>query len=225
MGSKWSNKTVKKSLQMGFACDSTGYDLTLEGAFPLPSFKTLRRRLEGSSCSAEDVAAEVKTLIERWHSVGLQVVAVTSDMGSSNRAMWKLFGVNAGRNSRVVNLIPHPQVPGQQIAFLADVPHSIKNLNGHLGRGPTITMPSDVVAANGLTCSTVSLEPVRQFVEFQRNLTFKLAHELRPELLDLNHFEKMMVSAALRVKSHSTATALRFLVENHGWSEEFLNTA
>ncbi|KAM7307476.1 synaptic vesicular amine transporter-like [Ixodes scapularis] len=53
-------------------------------------------------------------------------------------------------------------------------------------------MPSDVAAADGLTCSTVSLEPLRQLAEFQRNLTFKLAHELRPELLGLNHFEKMM---------------------------------
>ncbi|KAG0438204.1 hypothetical protein HPB47_017109 [Ixodes persulcatus] len=29
-GSKWSNETVKKSLQMRFACGSTGYDLLLE---------------------------------------------------------------------------------------------------------------------------------------------------------------------------------------------------
>lgn len=46
-GSKWSNETVKKSLQMRFACGSTGYDLMLEGGFPLPSSRTLRRRLEG----------------------------------------------------------------------------------------------------------------------------------------------------------------------------------
>ncbi|KAG0419059.1 hypothetical protein HPB47_004397 [Ixodes persulcatus] len=46
-GSKWSNETVKESLQMRFACGSTGYDLLLEGDFPLPSSRTLRRRLEG----------------------------------------------------------------------------------------------------------------------------------------------------------------------------------
>ncbi|XP_042142352.1 uncharacterized protein LOC121833278 [Ixodes scapularis] len=179
----------------------------------------------GSSFSGEDAASEVRTLIERCYSVGLQVVAITSDMGSGNRAMWKQFGVHAGRYSRTVNLIPHPQVPGEQIAFLADVPHLIKNLNGHLVRGQTITLPADVVAANGLPCSTVSLEPVRQLAEFQKNLAFKLAPKLRPELLDPNHFEKMKVSTALRVLSHSTATALRFLVENHGWSTNFLTTA
>ncbi|KAG0437522.1 hypothetical protein HPB47_017405 [Ixodes persulcatus] len=90
--------------------------------------------------------------------------------------MWKQFGVNVDRHSRVVDMTPHPQVPGEQIPFLADVPHLIKNLNGHLVR-------------NGLTCSTVSLEPFRQLVEFQRNLTFKLAPKLRPVLLYPNHFD------------------------------------
>ncbi|KAM7299236.1 uncharacterized protein ISCGN_019803 [Ixodes scapularis] len=49
-GSKWSNETVKKSLQMRFTCGSLGYDLLLEGSFPLPSSRTLGRRLEGEHC-------------------------------------------------------------------------------------------------------------------------------------------------------------------------------
>ncbi|XP_042143729.1 uncharacterized protein LOC120849223 [Ixodes scapularis] len=49
-GSKWSNETMKKSLQMRFACGSLGYDLLLEGSFPLPSSRTLGRRLEGEHC-------------------------------------------------------------------------------------------------------------------------------------------------------------------------------
>ncbi|KAM7308648.1 hypothetical protein ISCGN_012282 [Ixodes scapularis] len=179
----------------------------------------------GNSFSGKEAATQVKILIERCNSVGLQVVAVTSDMGSGNRAMWQHFDIYSGRYSRTTNKIPHPQQPGEQIVFLADVPHLIKNLNGHLVRGQTIVLPADVVTANNLTCPTVSLDPIRQLVEFQKDLTFKLAPKLRPELLDPNHFEKMKVSAALQVLSHSTATALRFLVENHGWSQDFLTTA
>ncbi|KAG0432413.1 hypothetical protein HPB47_020877 [Ixodes persulcatus] len=126
----------------------------------------------GSSFSGEDAASEVRTLIERCHSVELQVLAITSDMGSGNRAMWKQFGVHAGRYSRTVNLIPHPQVPGEQIAFLTDVPHLIKDLN---------------------RASAVSLQPAHQLAEFQKNLTFKLVPELCPELLNPNHFEKMKI--------------------------------
>ncbi|KAG0433917.1 hypothetical protein HPB47_019483, partial [Ixodes persulcatus] len=122
----------------------------------------MHRGSGGVAKLAEDAASEVRTLIERCHSVELQVVAITSDMGSGNRAMWKQFGIHTGRYSRTVSLIPHPQVPGEQIAFLADVPHLIKNLNGHL-----------VLA------------------ELQKNLAFKLAPKLRSELLDPNHFEKM----------------------------------
>ncbi|KAG0434958.1 hypothetical protein HPB47_018763 [Ixodes persulcatus] len=162
----------------------------------------------GNSFCGKEAASQVKVLIERCNSVGLQVVAVTSDMGSGNRAMWQHFDIYSGRYSRTTNKIPHPQQPGEQI-----------NLNGHLVRGQTIVLPADVVTANNLTCPTVSLDPIRQLVEFQKNLTFKLAPKLRPELLDPNHFEKM------KVLSHSTATALRFLVENHGWSQDFLTTA
>lgn len=115
-------------------------------------------------------------------------------MGSGNRAMWQHFDIYSGRYSRTTNKIPHPQQPGEQIVFLADVPHLIKNLNGHLVRGQTIVLPADVVTANNLTCPTVSLDPIRQLVEFQKDLTFKLAPKLRPELLDPNHFEKMKVS-------------------------------
>ncbi|XP_040072343.1 uncharacterized protein LOC120844568 [Ixodes scapularis] len=319
-GSKWSNATVKSSLQIRFACGSTGYDLLLDKGFPLPSARTLRRRLEGirfepgvleevfklletkvahlkpqerkcvllldemalvekfeydpsTSCirdytavpvpqeprpeppsatyalvfmiagissrwkqvicyhytgnsfCGKEAATQVKILIKRCNNVGLQVVAVTSDMSSGNRVMLQHFDIYSGRYSRTTNKIPHPQKPGEQIVFLADVPHLIKNLNGHLVRGQTIVLPTDVVTANNLTCPTVSLDPIRQLVEFQKDLTFKLAPKLRPELLDPNHFEKMKVSAALQVLSHSTATALRFLVENHGWSQDFLTTA
>lgn len=124
----------------------------------------------------------------------MQVVAVTSDMGSGNRAMWQHFDIYSGRYSRTTNKIPHPPQPGEPIVFFADVPHLIKNLNGHLVRGQTIVLPADVVTANNLTCPTVSLDPIRQLVEFQKNLTFKLVPKLRPELLDPNHFEKMKVS-------------------------------
>ncbi|KAH9364623.1 hypothetical protein HPB48_018598 [Haemaphysalis longicornis] len=46
-GSKWSNETVKQALQLHFACGATGYDMLLAQGQPLPSTRTLRRRLQG----------------------------------------------------------------------------------------------------------------------------------------------------------------------------------
>lgn len=45
-GCVWSAATVKKGLQLKFSCGSTGYDLLLEQGNPLPSRKTLCRRLQ-----------------------------------------------------------------------------------------------------------------------------------------------------------------------------------
>ncbi|XP_042149155.1 uncharacterized protein LOC120844739 [Ixodes scapularis] len=83
---------------------------------------------------------------------------------------------------------------GSNFVLLADVPHLIKNLNEHLVRGSANVLPADFVTANNLTFPTVSLDPICQPVEFQKNLTFKLAPKLWLELPDPNHFEKMKVS-------------------------------
>lgn len=46
-GSKWSEETIKKALQLHFSCGSTGYTNLLDQKQPLPSSRTLKRRVEG----------------------------------------------------------------------------------------------------------------------------------------------------------------------------------
>lgn len=43
---KWSNATIKKALKLKFACGNNGYDEILKQKIPLPSLRTLRRRLQ-----------------------------------------------------------------------------------------------------------------------------------------------------------------------------------
>ncbi|XP_063046997.1 THAP domain-containing protein 1-like [Engraulis encrasicolus] len=45
-GTKWSAETIKKGLQLYLACGATGYDLLIAQNQPLPSARSLRRRLE-----------------------------------------------------------------------------------------------------------------------------------------------------------------------------------
>lgn len=45
-GCAWSADTIRKGLQLKFACGSTGYDLLLEQGNPLPTKRTLCRRLQ-----------------------------------------------------------------------------------------------------------------------------------------------------------------------------------
>ena len=43
---RWSDETIKKALQLKFACGKTGYELQLEMGMPLPSISTLHRRMK-----------------------------------------------------------------------------------------------------------------------------------------------------------------------------------
>lgn len=42
----WSEETVRKALQLKFACGRTGYQLLLDQGQPLPSLATLQRRVK-----------------------------------------------------------------------------------------------------------------------------------------------------------------------------------
>lgn len=45
-GIHWSSSTVKKAFQLRFACGSAGYKVLLQQHYPLPSERTLQRRLQ-----------------------------------------------------------------------------------------------------------------------------------------------------------------------------------
>ncbi|XP_037508009.1 THAP domain-containing protein 5 [Rhipicephalus sanguineus] len=46
-GCKWSEQTIKESLELYFACGTTGYDLLCSKSLPLPSARSLRERIQG----------------------------------------------------------------------------------------------------------------------------------------------------------------------------------
>ncbi|KAG0436776.1 hypothetical protein HPB47_017763, partial [Ixodes persulcatus] len=45
-GNRWSNQTVQKALQVRLTCGSRGYELLKDEVLPLPSERTLQRRIE-----------------------------------------------------------------------------------------------------------------------------------------------------------------------------------
>lgn len=42
----WGESTIKKALQLKFACGTTGYELMIDQGLPLPSVRTLQRRMK-----------------------------------------------------------------------------------------------------------------------------------------------------------------------------------
>ena len=107
----------------------------------------------------------VLDIIECAAKIGLHVIAASSDIGSANRALWRSFGLMTGRHSKTVSKVVHPQT--KWLYFLADVPHLIENLKAALVSCKVITLPDDIVKANNLNCSFVSITPVKDLVSLR----------------------------------------------------------
>jgi hypothetical protein len=165
----------------------------------------------------------VSEIIVRCNGIGLNVAAVTSDMGSSNRAMWKKLGIVSGKDA-LVNCFAHPCVAGTFVYVLADVPHLVKNLRNHIVNGQVITLPPHVVKQYSLPSDTVSVEPLKKLVDYQSDKDLKPAPNLNAKHLQPSHFDKMKVSNALNVFSHSVSAALRLMVETENWDKSVLTT-
>lgn len=150
-------------------------------------------------------------IISRAADIGLHVQAVTSDMGSANRAMWKSFGIICGKHCQTVYRIPHPHETEGWLYFLADVPHLFKNIKSALVSGQNFVLYKDTLERHQLRSSIVRDYPLRVLACFQEHHELKLAPKLTKAKLAPSHFEKMKVSSATHVISHDGSSALIYL--------------
>lgn len=156
----------------------------------------------------------VDEICKKAADVGLRVAAVTSDMGSSNRAMWRTYGIKSTRFDDPVNSVVHPVDENSRLFFIADPPHLIKNLKSLLVRNMAIVLPGDVVRRHNLTHDTVDMRPIRHLVKFQANKHMLLAPKLSASSIDPNHFDKMNVGQALNFFSKSVSAGIRYMVSH-----------
>lgn len=65
--------------------------------------------MTGSSTEAEEMKKIIYEIIHRAEKIGLNVNNITSDMGGSNVALWKLMGVGRDKNTNTLNnSVDHP---------------------------------------------------------------------------------------------------------------------
>jgi len=107
---------------------------------------------------------------------------------------------------------------------MADVPHVTKNLRAALC-SHLIFLPDNTVKEEGLVSNVVSMDHIRALVNYQKDLPIKLAPFLSEHDVSPTHFEKMDVGSALRVFSHDTAAAIRYLVQEKDYPKSYLTTA
>jgi hypothetical protein len=179
--------------------------------------------LTGVSVSGHVLWELTENIVQLLGNSGINVRAVVSDMGAANKGMWKAAGIIVKRDS-VKSSIPHPFFDQQELYFLADVPHLLKNVRNCL-LSNDIILPRDVVNEFCLPTNTVSIRHIRKIVELQENSDFKIAPSLSSKHVDPKQFEKMKVNVAAQLLSHSTASALRFAVHDKLLPADALTTA
>ncbi|KAL7304644.1 hypothetical protein TKK_0002891 [Trichogramma kaykai] len=125
------------------------------------------------------------------------------DESSSNRSAIKRLGI-ALEN-------PSFTFEGNDIFFGFDVPHMFKGIR-------------NILLNNNFTVNgnIVSWLPIKQLYELEKDKSCKAAHKLTERHIQPKAFEKMKVSLAVQVFSHSVGTALMTVALN---KEIGLNTA
>ena len=186
--------------------------------------------LTGDSVQGAILSNIITRVITELSTVDVNVRAVVCDMGSCNRAMWRSVGVMA-TSERVVNSVKHPVLPDEQLYFLPDVPHVLKNVRNCL-LSQDILLPPDIVDQYNLPGPIVSISHVRSLLALQESSELKIAPSLRRKHVEPKQFEKMKVSLAAQLFSHSVSSALKFCVAMQllpvaalttAWFLEFMN--
>jgi hypothetical protein len=165
----------------------------------------------------------IRNIIVELGKCSVNVRAVVCDMGSCNRAMWKVAGVGASRDG-IHNYVQHPFFADQSLFFMADVPHVLKNVRNCM-LTQDILLPADVVQQCQLPGPIVSIGHVRKLVALQEKSDLKIAPFVRRQHVEPKQFEKMKVRFAAQLMSHSTASALRFAVGQNLLPKAALTTA
>ena len=104
------------------------------------------------------------------------------------------------------------------------MPHLVKNLKSMLLKH-VIKLPQYVCDENNLTSPYVSAEHLKAVALYQQQRDLHLAPNLKLSLFTPGHFKKMKVSQALHVFSKASSAALRYLVAEEGYPDQFNTTA
>lgn len=187
--------------------------------------QTVAYHLTGNFFHAKSVKDFITQIIRDSEKSGLTIDVVVSDMGGGNQALWKLFGIVAGRYSQTKTWYPHPCDAVRKLYFMPDVPHLLKNLRNHLTRGQIIHLPARVVEKHQLPCCEVQIDPIKRLVDLDSQAELKLAPHLKPSCIEPGHFDKMKVGLAFSLLNNDTGAALRILVSNGRIEQKALSAA
>jgi hypothetical protein len=166
--------------------------------------------LTGNSLQGDILWKVIIQIITELNAVNVNVRAIVCDMGSGNQALWRAAGISA-REELIVNSVKHSTLPDCLIYFLPDVLHVLKNVRNCL-LSQDILLPPDIVSEYNLPGAIVSISHVRRLLDMRESSELKVAPSLHCKHVQPKQFEKIKVSFAAQLFSHSVSSALKFCV-------------
>ncbi|XP_071579887.1 uncharacterized protein [Temnothorax nylanderi] len=155
----------------------------------------------------------VLNIIEKSESIGLQVHAIISDMGTDNRAMWNAFEVGCSRHHVNVS-VQHPIRAEDKLFFIPDPVHVFKNIACMLNSNKVITLPHDICQSENLSYLQVHLQHLDRLLNLENNFELKIAFRLIETYLHCqDQYKKMKVSTARSVFNKRTEAGLKMLAK------------
>jgi hypothetical protein len=165
--------------------------------------------------------------VKELENAGYEVCGVTSDMGSSNQAMWREAGLKIGCDiapSAKKFMVRNPVRKDEKFVFMADVPHLLKALKNAFTKYDFL-IPNSVVQENNLPTNIATIKHIRSLLDAKGEAVFVAASHIEDYMLNSDSFEKMKVGPARAVFCEKTVTALQLGVKKGILPNEALTTA
>ena len=142
-----------------------------------------------SNVSNVDLQKLILSVIDKVHSVGLDIKATACDQGSANRTALASLGVTVEKPFILRQL--------RTIYCMYDVPHLVKSVRNNL-------LNKDFVIGS----DTISWGALRELRTVESNSVSRAAPKLTDRHIYPNNFERMTVSLATQVFSNTVSAAL-----------------
>lgn len=126
-----------------------------------------------------------------------------------------------------VEILNLSNIDGQEVAFIADAHHVLKNIRNGFLKHEKVILPKEYVEQHDLKTNVVNLDVLSKLVAFDEGKELKVASHISRKDIDLEgkSFAKMHVSPAKRLLSQNTASSIEFLVKEGVFPEEYLTTS
>jgi hypothetical protein len=178
-----------------------------------------------NSYNSSEAYERLKGILMKAHEIGITVRAIVSDMGPQNRSLWKLLNIVAGKHNVISNSIPHPCLSNERLLVVPDPVHIYKNIAAALTKGYSFVLGDSIVKKHKLQYSIVSIEPIKELYELEKNDVVKLCPHLKEKVIRPSRFDKMNVSLSTALLSHDVAAGLLYYISLKKINEKHTTTA